>query len=110
MSEQTQIAQQRNKAINAAANPFDRKYVEKMLFAQFMPAAVNKRKTRSFLRGMARQIEHGYRIGVKDGEAGNRLIELEELQKPDESPMARTMLRYAYTAYRSGYQAGMGRR
>lgn len=89
-------------------NPFDRKYVEKMLFAQFMPAVVNKRKTRSFLRGIARDIERAYRIGVKDGESGRRLVDLSELQKPDESPMMRTIGRYVHTAYRSGYQAGAG--
>ena len=74
-------------------------------FAQFMPAAVNKRKTRSFLREMARYIEKAYQIGAKDGEAGKRSIALAELQKPDESPMMRTIGRYAHTAYQSGYQA-----
>lgn len=84
-------------------NPFDRKYVEKMLFAQFMPGATDKRKTRTFLRKMARHIEKAYQIGVRDGEAGERLITLSELQRPDESPMMRTIGRYAHTAYQSGY-------
>lgn len=86
-------------------NPFNHKYVEKMLFAQFMPGAANKRKTRSFLRGIARDIERAYRIGVKDGESGKRLVDLSELQQPDESPAMRAIGRYAYTAYQSGYQA-----
>lgn len=91
-------------------HPFNRKYVERMLFAQFMPGAENKRKTRSFLRGIARDIERAYQIGVRDGEAGEHFIALSELQKPDESPMMRTIGRYAHTAYRSGYQAGTERR
>lgn len=90
-------------------NPFNRKYVEKMLFAQFMPRAADKRKTRSFLWEMARYIEKAYQIGAKDGGAGVRFISLSELQKPNESPMMRTIGRYAYTAYQSGYQAGAGR-
>lgn len=91
-------------------HPFNRKYVEKMLLAQFMPGAADKRKMRSFLRGIARDIEHAYQIGVRNGEAGERFIALSELQKPDESPMMRTIGRYAHTAYRSGYQAGTERR
>lgn len=91
-------------------NPFNRKYVEKMLFAQFMSRAADKRKTRSFLREMARYIEKAYQIGVKDGEARRRFVSLSELQKPNESPMMRTIGRYTHTAYRSGYQAGMERR
>lgn len=91
-------------------NPFNRKYVEKMLLSQFMPGAGNKRKTRSFLRGIARDIEHAYQIGVRDGESGERKIALSELQKPDESPMMRTIGRYAHTAYKFGYQTGTERR
>lgn len=91
-------------------NPFNRKCVEKMLFAQFMSGAENKRRTRSFLRGIARDIEHAYQIGVRDGKAGERFIALSELQKPDESPMMRTIGRYAHTAYQSGYLSGAERR
>lgn len=87
-------------------NPFNRKYVEKMLLAQFMPNSTNRRLTRKYMRKFARHIEHAFEIGVKDGESGNRLITADELTQADESETARTIVRYAYTAYCRGYHIG----
>lgn len=89
-------------------NPFSHKSVEKVLFSIYMPHAEDKRRTRKYLRKMARHIEHGFEIGCRDGAAGKPLISLEDLQRPDDSPMKRDIIRQAYAAYWSGYQTKGG--
>lgn len=84
-------------------NPFNHKDMEKVLFATFKRHLPQGRRTRSFLRKQARNIEHGYEIGRRDALAGKPLVSLEALQKPDDSPLQRDMVRRAYAAYLAGY-------
>jgi len=72
-----------------------------------MPQAEDKRRCRTFLRKMARNIEHGYCIGYKAGLEGESLIPWESLQQDTgDSPMGRDMHYRAYAAYCSGHKAG----
>jgi len=87
-------------------NPFDHKAVERVLFAAYKRGPMQGRRTRTFLRKMARHIEHAYEIGYRDGAAGNPLISREALYKQDESLLKQDMHRRAYVAYQSGHRAG----
>lgn len=87
-------------------NPFYYKDVEKELRSTFKDRLPPGRRTRSYLRRQARNIEHAYEIGHRDGLAGKALIPLEELQKGDDSPLAALMMQRAYLAYCTGYRCG----
>ena len=91
-------------------NPFEHKYVEKMLRKAHMPHAENKRKCRSFLRKMSRHIERAWQIGYEGGKSGKPLVPPEDLPQNNDSPMGRKMARYAYTAYRAGHRTGSAER
>jgi len=91
-------------------NPFNRKYVEKLLLKSYMPTAGNKRQCRTYLRRQARHIETAWEIGCKDGRAGKPLIRLDDLPWDNDSPMGRRITRWAYTAYKSGHRTGAAER
>lgn len=88
-------------------NPFSHKYVEKILFQIYMPSSPDKRRTRKYLRKMARHIEKAWEIGRRDGAAGKPFVLLGELpEMSDGSPLLREMGRRAYVAYQAGRRAG----
>jgi len=87
-------------------NPFNHKRVEKVLFSLYKPEASDKRRTRSYMRRMARHIEHAYTIGRRDGAAGKPLIPWEPSQIPTDSPLTLDMCHMAHVAYCSGYREG----
>ena len=88
-------------------NQFDRKSVEKDLFATYKNGtALQGRRTRTFLRKIARDIEHSYEIGRRDGIAGKPLVPLDPLQSPDDPPMKQDIFRRVHAAYRAGHMAG----
>lgn len=91
-------------------NPFDHRFVAKMLLKTHMPHAENKRKCRSFIRKMARHIETAWEVGHKDGLDGKPLIPLGDLPQNKDSPMGREMAHKAYVAYQNGYKAGNAER
>lgn len=88
-------------------NPFNCKEMEKVLFDAYKAGALQGRKTRTFLRRMARHIEHSYEIGHRDGVEGRTMIQPEEVPTlhPD-SPMMCGIQKRVYVAYASGYCAG----
>ena len=74
-----------------------------------MPAAVDKRRLRTYLRKAARDIEHGYIIGKRDAQAGKprvQALEIPELTGCAQSEMRHDLYRRTYAAYVSGYKAG----
>ena len=83
-------------------NPFNRKSMEKVLFAAYMPTAQDKRRTRKYLKKM----EKAFEIGLKDGKAGKPLVPQEALMQNDDSPLLRGMIRRAYMAYQAGHRVG----
>jgi len=87
-------------------NPFNHKYVEKVLFKTCKVGPLSGRKTRSFLRKQARYIEHAYEIGYADAVAGKELIPRKALPDLSNSPMGRKIVHMAYTAYQAGQQRG----
>lgn len=87
-------------------NPFNHKYMEKVLFAAFKHRLPAGRRTRSYLRQQARNIEHGYEIGYRDGQAGKELVPIEDLLSSEDSGLTANMMRRAYVAYRAGYRLG----
>lgn len=87
-------------------NPFDRKLVEKALFAAHKNGELKNRRTRSFLRKMARSIEKAWEIGYRDGAAGKPLAQQESLPEDAASPLRRDIFHRVYVAYSSGYRAG----
>lgn len=87
-------------------NSFDRKTVEKELLTVYMPAASNKRRTRTYLRKQARNIERGFEIGFRDGQNGKPLVPLNVILNPNDSPLTLGISRLAYEAYQRGYQLG----
>lgn len=87
-------------------NPLDRKAIEKELFDKYKSGPLQSRKTRTFLRKIARDIVHSYEIGIRDGTSGKPLIPLEEMQTSGISPMRQDIYRRAYTAYVHGYKDG----
>lgn len=90
-----------------AENPFNHKYVEKVLFPIYMPSSPDKRRTRKYLRKMARHIEKAWLLGRSDGAAGKPLIPLAALPgTSDDSPLVRGMAQRAYVAYQAGHRVG----
>ena len=84
--------------------------MEKVLLATYKNGTnLQGRRTRTYLRKMARYIEHAWEIGFRDGVSGKPLIpwkDLQTAQAADDSPMERDMYRRAYAAYSSGHRAG----
>lgn len=85
---------------------FDRKSVEKYLFARFMPTAPDKRRMRRYLRKSARDVERACRIGRRDGISGKALISWDALQHPENSEIGMSISRLAYSAYCAGHESG----
>lgn len=84
---------------------FDKKQVERDLFATYKVGNLKGRRTRTFLRAMSRKIEHGYRIGLRDATDGKPMIPEEAIPAAD-SAMGVDLQHRAYVAYREGYAAG----
>lgn len=91
-------------------NPFNRKTMEKVLFATFKHQLPPGRLTRLYLKRQAKNIQHGFEIGYQDGLEGKALVSLEELQDGSDSPLAANMIRRAFVAYHTGYQRGLAER
>lgn len=90
-----------------AEHQFDRKSVEKDLFDAYKTGDLKGRRTRSFLRKMARHVEHAYEIGIRDAIAQKPMIQPEELSGlASDSPLERGIFRRVYDAYSAGYQSG----
>lgn len=87
-------------------NPLDRKAIEKELFDKYKSGPLQGRRTRTFLRKMARDIVHGYEIGFRDGASGKPLTPPDAVQTSDISPMRQDIFHRAYTAYARGYKDG----
>ncbi len=87
-------------------NPFDHKTVEKLLFAHYAPRGKDRR-TRTFLRKMARHISHAYEIGYREGLAGKEPAgEKAVMDSVQGSQLVREMSRRAYMTYRTGFNVG----
>lgn len=90
---------------------FDRKSVEKELFVAYKTGDLKGRRTRSFLRKMARHVEHAYEIGIRDAKLKKPMIPEEAIPVAEnESAMGRDLLHRSYLAYRDGYAAGVKER
>ena len=77
------------------------------MFPIYMPSSPDKRRTRKYLRKMARHIEKAWEIGYRDGVAGKPLVPQKELPgMSDDSPLLREMGRRAYVAYQAGHRVG----
>lgn len=76
------------------------------LFSTYKRGALQSRKTRTFLRKMARYIEHAHEIGQRDAADGKPPVPLEDLGDPNDSPMMRDLCNRAHDAYCAGYADG----
>ena len=90
-----------------AENQFNHEHMEKILFPIYMPSSPDKRRTRKYLRKMARHIEKAWEVGCRDGMSGKPLVPLAALPgMSDDSPLLRGIGRRAYVAYQAGYRVG----
>lgn len=86
--------------------PYNHKNMGKVLFAAFRRQLPAGRCTRSYLRRQARNLEHAYEIGYRDGAAGKALVPLKQVCSIDSTALAADMIRYAYTVYCAGHHDG----
>lgn len=78
-----------------------------MLFAKYKNGQSKGRKTRTFLRKAARWIEHGYKIGKRDGASGKALVPFDVLMKDcSDRAFTREILEFTYLAYCAGHSEG----
>jgi len=91
---------------NLIKNPFNHEDVERNLFNTYKHGPLQGRRTRTFLRKMARYVEHSYEIGYRDAAAEKPLIPQEDLHEPTEFPLKKDLYQLAYAAYESGYRDG----
>lgn len=95
-----------------SSNLFTKRQIENYLISVCGKDVHKSRETMNFIKKLARDVESGYKIGLKDGYAGTPVPEKSQLL-PDSSQvseLAKAAVDFAYSAYRAGYLAGKAKR
>lgn len=92
---------------------FSQKSVQNHFLALCGEEARKDKRTMNFIHKTAKNIETAYKIGLRDGHNGEPLAKKDQLVSTDnsaDSELLRSILDFAYEAYRAGHMAGTVRR
>lgn len=92
---------------------FSQKAIQNHFLAFCGKEAQKDKRTMNFIRKTATNVEVAYKIGLRDGQRGDPLVKKNQLMNTDASAgseLFRSIVDFAYEAYRAGHMAGTVKR